>query len=229
MVAAFAVVVGLLGWGVTGLLTDDDTPSPAAGHGGAQGSPRSSSEPSDTGDGPTVETAQVRLDRCVAELHRVEQAVRAARSGVTSWKTHVQARTDMLAGRLSEKRMEAIYERTKRQGHADQASFARAVASLTRARPCQRLRHLPKGVIHGRVTDCVVRSRAAAAALAAARSTMEEWQAHLRHMATYADGGMRRGKALALWVAAWRKAPAGITAYHKRAADLAAAPHCSAS
>ena len=228
-VVAIAVVVGLLGWGVTRLVVVEDV-LPAAGTAGAgdSGSDDSATTTeSDSGSGSSDGSADAAVERCVSELGEVEKAVAAARPGVASWDAHVQARTDMLAGRITERRMEAVYTRTTRQGHAAVTRFSEALGAVGHPEPCEGLADVEDASSQG-VADCVARSEAAALALRTAESTMEEWQSHLHHMAEYADGGMRQGKAMALWVAAWRKAPEGIAAYADRTEELAAAPACAA-
>jgi hypothetical protein len=133
----------------------------------------------------------------------------------------------MIEGRLSTKKMKAIYERTKLLGPADQERFSTAISHIEHPVACQEMRSRAAGSTGEQEKDCLARSRIATAALAAAKSTLGEWQSHLHHMEQYADGGMRAGKALQLWIRAWRKAPEGISAFRDRAADLAAAPTCS--
>jgi hypothetical protein len=232
-VVAAVLVVGLLGWWVTRLVTGDDgTPHSAGGGAGpstsaSPGGNSSDAGPSGSGDNSGGNDVAAALRRCVDQLHQVQAAVAAARPGVRSWHRHVQARTDWLAGRISQERLDEIYAQSKHRGHVVQPKYAKAVASVDHSRPCTGLRHVDAS--DKRVKDCRTRSRAAAAALAAAQRAMGDWAAHLHHMAQYADGGMSSGRAMKLWVAAWRKAPAGIKAYDERAADLAAAPACVAS
>ena len=242
-VVAVAAVVALLGWWVTQLVAGGDEALPVADSSDSQSasdsqSPDSGGDQEDAdqddadqdaeaeGAATTDDAADEAVDTCVGELADVEAAVASARPGVRSWQDHVRARTDMLADRISEARMEAIYERTMHKGHAAQERFAAALSDVAAPEPCGALAEVEDGS-DARVGDCTTRSQAAGKALVAAESTMEEWQSHLRHMAEYADGGMRTGKAMALWVKAWRQAPEGIAAYGDGRADLAAAPACS--
>ena len=123
--------------------------------------------------------------------------------------------------------MEAIYDRTRAQGPADHQRFSTAVSHVQSQTPCQGQKGLLDGSTGAPGRDCLVRSQRAEAALGAAKSTMDEWLTHLHHMEKYADGGMRTGNALRLWIQAWRKAPEGISAYEQAAADLAVAPACT--
>ena len=236
VVVALAAVVALLGWWVTRLVTADDVvPSadaPAASDGtsgGSTGDADADGTDGASGTGSDLGSeAGALLEQCATELASVEDAVAAARPGVASWRAHTQARTDWLADRISAKRMDARYERTKQAGQAAQPRFTEAVAAVEEPRSCEGLRSVEEASSEERATGCVERSEAAGEALEAARRTMDEWGDHLRHMDEYADGGMSTGRAMKLWVTAWRKAPEGIEAYEDRGAALRDAPACTA-
>lgn len=235
-VAALAAVVALLGWWVVRLVTDDEVlpaaDAPIAAEGSSGGSGANDDAADGTSDGASDGTsgagdAGALLEQCATQLVAVEDAVAAARPGIASWREHTQARTDMLADRISEKRMEAIYERTQHAGHAAQPRFTEAVEAVEEPRPCQGLQALEDAGADDQAAGCLERSETAAAALDAAEATMEEWGAHLHHMDDYDDGGMSTGKAMKLWVTAWRKAPEGLEAYADRTAALRDAPACT--
>ena len=202
--------------------TPEGSVSPTAPDGGTETDAAGQSG-TDEGPGDAVDA----IEQCAAEIADVEVAVDAARRGIDHWSAHVQARTDMLAGRISEKKMEAIYDRTRAQGPADHQRFSAAVSHVRSQIPCQDAKGLLDGSTGAPGRDCLVRSQKAEAALGAAQSTMDEWLTHLHHMEKHADGGMRTGKALRLWIQAWRKAPEGISAHEQAAADLAVAPACT--
>ena len=250
VIAAVVLGTAVLGWWSTRLLADLPAPAPAADSPASPGSPANQSGAEDgahdgshdggqggTGDGGDASddpaapaddketNVDAAVDQCAAQLATVERAVRVGRDGVEQWSAHVRARTDMLEGRISEARMDAIYERTTRSGHLDQERFSAAVSQVA-ASPCRALDRLEPRT-GGARSDCVTRTGKAVAALEAATSTMEEWQHHLHHMESYEDGGMRTGKAMALWIKAWRKAPEGISTFAHRRVALEAAPSCT--
>ena len=225
-VVALAAVIALLGWWVTRLVTDDEV-LPSADAPGAPDGTAEASTGADADADPGSE-ADALLEQCATELASVEDAVAAARPGVASWRRHTQARTDWLADRISEKRMEALYERTQHAGHAAQPRFTEAVAGVEEPRSCDELQSLEAASSEEGAARCVERSEAAVSALEAARSTMDAWGDHLHHMDEYADGGMSTGRAMKLWITAWRKAPEGIEAYEDRRAALRDAPACTA-
>ena len=200
---------------------DDEQTASLAGEAGTE-TDAAGQNINDGSGGVTEATKQ-----CSADLAQIEEAVHAAGRGIDRWSVHVQARTDMLAGRISEGQMEAIYDRTRAHGHHDVQRFSGALSNIERQVPCEELKASPGEATTTSTGDCLARSEAAETALAAAKSTMDEWATHLHHMDQYADGGMRTGKALELWIEAWRKAPAGISDYRDHAARLAAAPSCS--
>jgi hypothetical protein len=211
---------------------DPDSSSASGGSGGAGGdaSPSAGSTPSakasDDPGGNAGTGDDSSLAACAAHVSKAEAAVSAASTGVRDWHTHVQARTDMYAGRISVERMDALWKRSRLAGPADQARFHAALRSYEATSPCGDLAAVPQG--DGKAAqDCVTRARAATKAVDAARAAMADWKSHLDHMASYARGGMSSEQAQTMWVEAWRDAPPHITAYEQARKDLAKAPACS--
>ena len=171
-------------------------------------------------------SARTLLATCAADLEAADRAVSVAAAGVQHWRTHVEARTQMLDGDISLRTMTAIYERTRRRGGTDHDRFDAALRAVEGAGPCAELRSVNSESVGPPGPDCVARSQAAIEALAAARAAMADWQSHLHHMDSYDDGGMSTGTARRLWIAAWREAPGNIAAYHDKRRALARAPSC---
>ncbi|HEV8178464.1 MAG TPA: hypothetical protein VGP44_12365, partial [Gemmatimonadales bacterium] len=148
--------------------------------------------------------------------------------GVSHWSAHVQARTDLLKGRISEKTMNAVWDRTRKAGPGDLKRFETALRQHHGKQRCHDLRNISKvpRSQQDAVTGCVTRSRIATEAVAAAQAVIGDWRDHLKHMAAYADGGMTAGKAQRLWVQAWRNAPANISTYAATGTKLRKAPPC---
>jgi hypothetical protein len=165
------------------------------------------------------------LRACAAQLSAADRVAAAAAPGVVDWHNHVQARTDMLAGRISPERMRAIWARTRRAGPGDQARFHAATKGFHSTADCDRLAN-GSDAAKSTVTDCRKRARLADRAVAAAAAAMRDWRSHLANMAAYAHGHMTSGMAQHMWVSAWRNAPPHISAYHHARAALAAAPAC---
>jgi hypothetical protein len=162
---------------------------------------------------------------CSAGIATAEDVVAAADAGVSHWSAHVQARTDMLEGRISESEMNAIWKRTQDAGPADQQQFSTAQQDYDGQPSCDELHNDTESHSEA-VTDCLARSEAATTAVSAAEAAMNDWASHLHHMSEYADGGMTAGRAQRLWVTAWRQAPENITAYEDARTALSEAPPC---
>lgn len=201
----------------------------AAGAGHASGtpaprpSPTRTSKPSKAG---TIKPAALRA--CAKEVVLAEKVVEAAREGVGNWRVHVQARTDMLDGRMSRARMNDIWDRTKLAGPADQRRFEKALGSYQEKATCEQL-SAPRGKQEKRVAACVDRFERATEAVDAAEAAMADWRSHLGHMAAYAAGDLSRDEAQSMWVRAWRRAPVHIRNYDKSRTALADARPCRAS
>jgi hypothetical protein len=225
MVAA-AVLLVVVGWSVYSALSDgsvstsDGDDNPLA-EGNSDGAPSSAS----TGEAPDDEADAV-LDSCSTEITEAEDVVAAADSGVSNWSAHVQARTDLLAGRISEEKMSAVWTRTQDAGPADQQQFNTALQAYGGQPSCGELESGSESQTQD-VTDCLARAEAADNGVSAAEAAMDDWAAHLHHMSEYADGGMTAGRAQRLWVEAWREAPENITAYEDARATLSKAPPCA--
>jgi hypothetical protein len=178
--------------------------------------------------GPDRRPASAAVRACALTVARAEDAVGAARPAVDDWSAHVQARTDMLAGRISPAQMQSVWDRTRAAGpgHADR--FTTAVHAYGGPDACARLAGASGlSPAEQRTADaCVQRARVADEAVTAAEGAVGEWTAHLHHMDTFSDGGMTAGHAQQMWVAAWRKAPAGIDAFEQASDDLDRAPRC---
>jgi hypothetical protein len=232
--AVAAVIAGLLVAGViawVSYLNADDDDSTTSAHTGGSGSADSgggSTSAHTPGKGDEAAAATKELRKCAHAVARAERAVSMARVGVGHWRAHVLARTDWLSGRISEKKMNAIWDRTRAAGPGDVKRFHTARQHYHEEPRCTK-RHEFKAVPrskHALVTGCIARSVFAPRAVAAAKATIVDWKNHLKHMNTYANGGMTAGKAQRLWVRAWRKAPENIGAFKAAGAKLHHAPHC---
>jgi hypothetical protein len=224
--AAVAVIVAL-GW-LPG--ADDGKPADdAASSTSSDGDTRASSSPSsatgsDRGD---RDASPATLRACAASVNSAERAVTVAGTGVGHWRRHVKARTDMLEGRISEKRMHAIWARTKAAGPGDQKRFDEAMRASDRLSRCGRMRGVP-ATDRTMADHCRERARAATRALSSGEAAMKDWRVHLANMAKYAHNKMSASMAQDRWVRAWRNAPKNISRFRAARATLNGAPRCSA-
>jgi hypothetical protein len=237
-VALFLVV--LVGWGAFAVLGgDDDTAGTTTGQQSTDAASADSSSPSPSAEsspgaspttGPSGGTAQepAALRACAKEVAGAGKVVAAAQQGVAHWRTHVQARTDMLDGRMSVSEMDAMWKRTRLAGPADQRRFKAALDSYDSSPACRDLGDVP-AADKSTAADCATRYKAGKAAMAAAEAAMADWKSHLGNMAAYAAGKMSREEAQTKWVEAWRNAPPNIKAYEKARTALDDAPSCPAA
>jgi hypothetical protein len=222
IVAAAAVLLLAIGW----LVLSDRSIFNGDGDAVADGQEVAGDPSSPATDAATpAEDAGPVAPACSAEISAAEQVAAAADAGVRHWNAHVQARTDMLKGRISETRMSAIWKRTQDAGPGDQQQFSTAQQDYDGQPSCDELHNDTESHSEA-VTDCLARSEAATTAVSAAEAAMNDWASHLHHMSEYADGGMTAGRAQRLWVTAWRQAPENITAYEDARTALSEAPPC---
>jgi hypothetical protein len=165
-------------------------------------------------------SASAPANPCAAEVAAAEGEVSAARVAAGHWREHVQARASLLDGRISQATTKAIWKRTRLAGPADIQRLAAATTAHPRVRGgCA---NLPGAA--GKA--CRQRLTALAAAAAAGQATARDWQAHLAMMAAHKAGGMDDQHAQTMWVAAWRAAPANLTAFADADATLARTASC---
>jgi hypothetical protein len=160
-----------------------------------------------------------------------EAVVDAARTGVDHWADHVQARTDLLAGKITEDEMRAVWKATRLAGPADVVSVDDAAKAYEpQADACAQVEasSVPAEPSDA-VNQCLERSQAVNVAVTSGRAAVADWAAHLEDMARFKNGEFDAAHAQHLWVAAWSSAPVNIEAF--RAADqaLARAPDCEAA
>lgn len=218
--AAAIVLAALLVWTVT-TLTDRDNKVSAGISDLLHGDGAADSTPTE---------ASTLLRSCQVDVARAEEAVSEARTTVTGWAMHVQARTDMLAHRISVKEMNAVWNRTRLAGPANVARFEDAARRYKGTDDCRRLSDAKATAAQKATADvCVRRGQAADQALSKGRAAVKDWQAHLHHMARFSDGGMSAGKAQKLWVAAWRNAPTNIKAFRAAEESLSKTPECASA
>jgi len=226
-VAVAVALVVVLGWVPGG--GDDDTASEQSAGTATSDAPRSgdTESPSPDADGAAAGGDRVpkALKACATSVARAGDAVAAARQGVQNWSDHVQARTDMLEGRMSMDTMDAIWTRTKKAGPADQERFRKALDAYDAPSACAKVKDVP-AADRSMVQKCTQRSAAARRAVDSAKGAMNDWEVHLANMAKFADGDMSAAMAQGRWVAAWRNAPKNINAYREARAALDKAPSC---
>lgn len=170
---------------------------------------------------PTPSTPAKPADRCAAEVGAAEAELAAARIAVEHWREHVQARTDLLAGRIDQATTKAIWKRTRLAGPTDLEHLTAATTAHAAARGGCTNTPGTKG------TACRHRLTALAAAIAAGHAASRDWQAHLAMMAAHKAGAMDNAHAQTMWVAAWRAAPPHLTEFAHADRNLTRTPPCT--
>ena len=167
-----------------------------------------------------------KLRACATTIHATERAVRAADIGVSHWKSHVQARSDMLEGRISMKEMDSVWARTQAAGPLDQKRFRQALRASGQPSKCDLRISDMSPADRQLAAHCVQRSRSATRALSSAEAAMKDWRVHLANMAKFANNKMSASMAQGRWVKAWRNAPKKISAFRTARDALNEAPTC---
>lgn len=157
---------------------------------------------------------------CAKEVQAAEAVVLVAAAATEHWREHVQARTDLLAGKNSEEQTKAIWKRTRLLGPADKVAVNSAVAKRVATKGgCDE--------VPGKAAAfCKERLAALDAAGTAGKAAAGDWAAHLQAMAAHAEGDFGAEHAQDLWVAAWTAAPRNLDAAARATAALANAPAC---
>ena len=128
LIAAVAVIsVIAAGLVVRGIRSDDGSGAqqgPAAVRASAS---NVSSVPSTRSSAEPESAARSTGEACATEIAATQAVVDASRVASAHWREHVQARTDLLAGKNSEAATRAIWKRTRLAGPADLAKLGAAV------------------------------------------------------------------------------------------------------
>jgi hypothetical protein len=217
------VVVSFIAFNLFGDNRKADSPPstpPSGTHVGSHGG--SSSAPANAPDGQrkAIPVPSIPADPCAAEVAVAEREVSAARVAAGHWREHVQARTALLDGRISQATTKAIWKRTRLAGPGDIRRLAAATAAY------QPVRGGCANAPGAAGKACRQRLTALADAVVAGQAVARDWQAHLAMMATHKAGGMDDQHAQTMWVAAWHAAPANLTAFADADATVARTASC---
>lgn len=160
---------------------------------------------------------------CSREVAAGEAVVRAAGTAAAGWRAHLQARTDLLAGKITREASGQIWARTKKAGPAQVANLSAAMTAQGKARG------LCAKVTGSAGSSCKQRLAALDVASSAGRAAVSDWDHHLKMMAAHAAGAFGSQHAQDLWVAAWKGGPKNLERFALAQAALAGAPRCRPS
>ncbi|WP_344112852.1 hypothetical protein [Kribbella alba] len=157
---------------------------------------------------------------CTAEMRSTEAMVGAVRIAATHWREHVQAQTDLIAGKNTTATTTAIWKRTRLAGPGDITRVSLATANLKNQAGCAKLRGPA-------ATSCSQRKAAMEVAITTGRAAAQDWANHLSMMAAHASGDLGAIHAQQRWIDQWRAAPKNLDAFAQAAAALSKAPGCA--
>jgi hypothetical protein len=168
-----------------------------------------------------AEVAQV-LEGCQDKVRAADRVLKAADVGIGHWAEHVQAQTDANSGKISVKKMDAIFKRTRLDGPDDVKAYDRARDDVDQSSGSCDEPEGATGPDRDKIEDCAARSKAQRPVLAAAEDGMDDWESHLAAMRRSRMGHVN--DAQGVWIRAWRAAPPHIKAYEKAAKGFDAPP-----
>jgi hypothetical protein len=216
LAAATLALVGVA-FVASNIFGDDDNSGQQSREASARSTPAASAPAART------ETTQPPANPCAAEMTAAQAEVSAARVAAGHWREHVEARTALLAGKISQATTKAIWKRTRLAGPADVQRLAAATATRDSARGgCDTAAGEAGKACRHRLTVL-------AAAATSGHAVARDWQAHLDMMAAHKAGGMDDKHAQAMWVAEWKAAPPNLAAFANADARLARTAACHPS
>lgn len=174
--------------------------------------------------------AVAELAGCVARGQAAQPVVAAATTGATHWRDHVQAQTDVTAGRRSLNDVKTTtWADTRRAGPLDVMAFAQAMQGYSAATGCAAAATIPaENALRTKLVDCAARQSALDGYVAAATAVMTDWKSHLDEMSQHSAGQVNPAEAQQNWMRDWQNASVHLTPFAASEVALAAAPQCTA-
>jgi hypothetical protein len=174
-------------------------------------------------------SAEAEMTRAVDDCRLVQRHLgpdlAALEPAVAQWRTHIDAMTDLVAGRITLAEASAFWEATRATGRRSLASWQSADD-----------RYQARGVDCGTPTTasgpvealeaCAAVQAAADALLLTARETLSDWRRHIRHMDALRSGDMSPTRALHLWHGMYPQGRDGLREYDRARRDLQDLPAC---
>jgi hypothetical protein len=226
------------------ILTSNDSPSQAsplpATTASSSGTPTTTPSTTTTTTATATATATVSaefaavqkaLQECMAREGAAQALVDAASRGAQHWSDHVQGQTDINSGARTLLDVKTnTWAPTRKAGPDDVAAFQSALANYTGVSGCQNVSAMSApGELKPKLDACAAHQAALDKYVEASKAVIGDWQAHLGEMADHAEGHINSLQAQENWLKRWREAPAHLDPYKAAAAELAAAPACTAA
>jgi hypothetical protein len=172
---------------------------------------------------PPNPDAAAALKGCRAKVQAGDNVMAAGQKGMRHWAEHIQAQTDKNAGKITLKKMEAIFARTQNAGDEDEKRYVKAVkAHEDSPGSCKEVAGAAAPIAK-QMARCAKRGHAQQPVMDAAKDGMEDWTKHLGEMRKSMKGKIHNPQKQ--WLQTYRAAPPHIKAYEKAAARFSA-PDC---
>jgi hypothetical protein len=232
LVAALIATGGsVAAWRVNQATHSSLVAGPAAAATGGRTQPTASASPGEAGDGTakvtsarTATAAAQQLAACQQKIAAADQLVREAKVGIGHWNEHVQAQTDLNAGKITGEEMGAIFVRTRLAGPADVRRYSDALQTYTRAEASCGPAAGSSAEVRSALSRCSKRDKAQQPVLRAAEDAMGDWSRHLDDMAASRRQHYRHNAQFG-WIQTWRAAPPHLNAWQRALKEMSA-PSC---
>jgi hypothetical protein len=228
-----SVAVGALGFLLIVLLAgiwlanDRDTAEPPRGAGDSRATRVSETE----AIGPVAPSSPARasrMERCVSAAHVLGGPLEAARPALRQWQVHVDAMNQLVVGEITLQQATEFWNRTRVGAQRRVEDFDDSWAALRRQGV-----DCPTPSLMAPATPalrpCAEHVEAQVRVLQAARTSINTWREHVRHMDMLRLGMLSPEKATEMWLSMWRQGVRDLKTYHRAAHHAGMTTGCPAS
>ncbi len=207
------VVTGLivvLAWG--GFTGSEDEPAATGGGDLAQ-----TSELLDAGAPATpVRSWTTRLSRCSKAARTLQDPLDAATPALNQWGVHVDAMNDLVVGEITLQQATEFWDSTRVGAKRKVGRFRDAMETLDRqGLDCPSPEHLAPGA--RALRPCARQVEAEIRVLREARTSVDTWEEHIRHMDMLRLGDLSPEDATRMWLSMWQRGARDLEAYRAQA------------
>jgi hypothetical protein len=204
------------------------SPSASGGASTASGSSASGSTSPSTGSSTTASSASgsaspsatstaAQLTRCQAAWRGIGQVLQAAEPAMRQWQTHIAAMNQLVAGKITLAQANEFWNTTRAGAHRRYDQFAGQDRQLRRSDAEHGCPTPPAtSATTTALTGCERAVAAAAATLAAARTTLARWSEHITDMDRLRSGMLNPTMAQQMWLSMWRQGEREVQVYLQR-------------
>ncbi|MGH8970227.1 MAG: hypothetical protein ACRDV1_09795 [Actinomycetes bacterium] len=142
---------------------------------------------------------------------------------IVQWRRHIDAMTDLVAGKISLAQANDFWDATRLAGRQSLAQWHRVDRLFLRDHgSCSK----PVRTTNDTVRSCQERVAAATDVLAAARHTLDDWAVHVEQMEQLRAGKLSPAHALHLWNAMYQRGLVGLRHFDAENRAYGALPAC---